>query len=359
MFKEKLIKLTCLLAAALMLSGCGLTVSTNGNNGAGSGSGTDGGVFKSTNKGINWSQKTSIKSVDRAKTFSGVDIGALALDPQDSQAIYAGSIANGLFFSYDGAEGWQLSSGLGSATINDLAIDPKDKCTIYAASGNKVFKSIDCSRTWSGVYFDNDLAVKIISLAIDPSNSKNVFIGTSRGEVIKSSDAGSSWQTVGRFESQVEKIAVNPSDAKIMYAGTASKGVFRSLDGGANWASLDDKLKTFNDAKRFRDLALVKGEKNSVFLATSYGILKSTDDGNTWLKIELITPEKDAKINSLAINPSNTDEIYYATDTTFYRSLDGGKNWTSRKLPTNRAGAKLLIDPKNPSNIYLAAKKVK
>lgn len=358
MFKNFNAKLVILLIlAAVALSGCGLTVSTGSAPAAGTGSATDGGVFKTLNKGLNWQQLASIQTVGQAQNFASMDIKALAMDPSDNQAIYAGSAANGMFYSYNGAASWQITQILGSIAVNDIAVDPKNKCVVYVASENKVYKSSDCSRTWLGMYFDNDPTVKINSLAIDYNNSNNVFIGTTRGEIIKSADAGASWRTLNRFNSAVNKIAINPANFRIMYVGTADKGVFRTIDAGASWASLANQLKAFDDISRFRDLAMAKEAKMDVFLATTYGLLKSTDDGNSWTKIELITPEKDATINAVAVNPANVNEIYYVTNTTFYRSLDGGKTWSSRKLPTNRTGAKLLIDPVNPSVLYLAAKK--
>jgi len=359
MSKNKFLKAGLLLSLlALALSGCSLNFnlgpSTTSNAGA-----TDGGVFKSVNKGDNWQQKTLIMGVGRLKSFAADDIVSLAMDPSDNRALYAGGLATGLYYTYDSADGWQAAAGLAGATVANVAVDPANKCLIYLAVANKVFKSGDCSRSWSGIYFDNELNVRITALAIDSFNSNNVFIGTSRGEIIASSDRGATWRTLFRFDSQVDKIVISPASSKVMFVGANSKGLFRSLDGGVNWASLSDKLKAFDDYERFRDLAMIPAEKSAVFLATDYGLLKSSDDGANWSKIELITPESQAKINSLAVNPQNGKEIYYVTNTTFYRSLDGGKNWTSRKLPTNRAGVKLLIDQKNPAVIYLAAKKVK
>lgn len=358
MLKNKFLRIVLLLPLiALALSGCSLSFNTG--TGSDSSGASDGGVYKSLNQGANWAQKALIQSVNcQKRSIAGIDIISLAIDPGDNKAIYAGSLENGLFYSYDGAESWQVATGLGQVSLTNLAIDPANKCVIYATVANKVFKSGDCNRSWASVYFDNDLAVKITSLAIDYYNSNNVFIGTSRGDIIKSSDRGASWRALDRFDSQVDKIVISPVDSKIMFVGTLIKGIFRSTDGGSKWESLDDKLKAFDDSKRFRDLAMVKANKPTVLLATNYGLLKSTDGGDTWSKIELLTPEKEVKINAIAVNPDNTSEIYYTTDTTFYRSLDGGKNWTSKKLPTNRAGVKLLIDPENPTVIYLAAKKV-
>ena len=342
---------------ALTLSGCTLSFGTDSS--TGSGNTTDGGVFKSLNKGGNWAQQASILGINAKRSFIGIDILSLSLDPSDNKAIYAGSIENGLFYSYDGAEGWQVASGLGKASITNIAVDPADKCVIYATAVNKVFKSEDCSRTWNSVYFDNDLKAIVSSLVIDHSSSNNIFIGTSNGDVIKSSDFGASWRALDRLDSQVDKIVISPVSSKIMFAGTTAKGIFRSLSGGDKWEKLAEKLAAFDSSNRFRDLVIVKAEKAEVFLATNYGLLKSTDDGNTWSKIELLTAEEEAKIYSIAVNPGDVNEIYYTTATTFYHSSDGGKNWVSKKLPTSRAGAKLLLDPKNSAIIYLAVRKVK
>jgi len=353
--KFKIILLIIMLA--LITSGCTLSFGT-GSNTSSSGV-TDGGIYKSLNKGANWAQETSILGINSRRSFASVDIISLILDPGDSKAIYVGSIANGLFYSYDGADSWQVASSLGKVSVNSVAVDPADKCLIYVASGNKVLKSDDCSRTWSQVYFDNDLNANITSVIIDYASSNNIFIGTSNGDIIKSSDRGTSWRVLTRLDSSIEKIVISPASSKIMFAGTTARGISRSVNGGDAWEKLASKLEAFDGSNRFRDLVMVKGEKTTIFLATNYGLLKSTDNGNVWSKIDLLTAEDEAKIYSIAVNPGDAKEIYYATGTTFYHSLDGGKNWISKKLPTGRAGFKLLIDPKNSAIVYLAARKVK
>ena len=354
--KFKILFLTALLA--IILSGCSINFNPGaGIGGTGTGTTADGGVYKSLDKGATWGQKASILTTGARRNIAMVDIISLALDPGDNRAVYAGSRENGLYYSYDGGEGWQLAPYSNSVTVANVAVDPADKCSIYATTANKVLKSIDCSRTWSTIYFDNDLKVSITSLVIEYSNSNNIFIGTSRGEIIKSSDQGFSWKTLNRFGGQVDKIVINPANSKNMLVGAANE-IFRSLDSGANWTSLRENLKNFNGGSGFRDLVIVRADKPTVFLAVNYGLLSSTDGGDTWSKIELITPETAAKINAVTVNPFEAKEIYYVTNTTFYRSLDGGKSWNTRQLPTSRAGWRLLIDPKNPSIIYMAVRQV-
>lgn len=345
-------------ASVLILSGCSISLNTGGS--TTTSSKDDGGIYKSENKGNTWKQSSLIAVTSgRPKSFAGIDMTAMVLDPSDSKAIYAGSTGNGLLYSYDSANNWQIAKNLGQVTVNSIAVDTGSKCIIYASSGNKLYKSSDCSRTWEQTYFDNDPKIMVTAVAVDPANGAVIYIGTTRGEIIRSLDRGISWKTLNRFENTVRKIIISPSNQKVIFVGTDSKGIFRSLDGGENWADLSDNMKDFNDDSRFRDMVISDADPDIIFLATQYGLIKSTDNGNTWHKIELITPEEKATINAVAINPKNNKEIYYVTNTTFYRSLDGGSNWTSKKLPTNRAGWKLAIDPDNPSVIYLAARKTK
>lgn len=350
----KKIKLVALVVVLFLVSGCTI----NFNTGSGTNSANNGGVFKSTNKGDSWQQKVLIPSTSsRPSSIGSIDVNVLVLDPSDSQAIYLGSAGNGLFYSYDDVASWQIAKSLGKVSVQAVAIDHKDKCTIYAAVGNKLYQSDDCNRTWSQIYYDNDTGVAITSIAIDHFNTSALYIGTTRGEIIKSYDKGGSWQTVYRIDDEVREIAINPIDSRVVIVGSEDKGVFRSLDSGKNWQDLENILEDYKEIKKFRDLD-ISADNGMIYMATYYGLLKSNDNGTTWDTIELITPEKKASINAVAVNPNNYHEIYYVTNTTFYRSLDGGQSWTTKELPSNRAGWSLLVNSENPSEIYLGFKEL-
>lgn len=351
MFK-KISLLIVITIIAVATSGCSISLKSS-DSGA-----IDGGLYVSVNKGDQWKQKTAIPTISGSpKTMASLNVNFLIMDPGDRKAIYFGSVENGLFYTYDEANTWQIAKGLEQATINSIAVDPDSRCAIYVAINNKVYKSNDCNRSWSQIYYDNDVTVKISDIVIDHYDTANVFIGTSRGEIIKSIDYGISWQTVQRFDSSIKKIIINPYDSRIMFVATDNKEIYRSMDRGARWININEQLgKAISD---FKNLIFVKPNPNLMFLATHYSLLKSTDNGDTWLKISLIPTEENAIINALAVNPQNSEEIYYVTNTTFYRSFDGGQSWNVKKLPTTRAGWKLLIDPENPNIIYMGVRALK
>lgn len=349
-------KIIIILSCLLLSAGCSIKFNTGGTE-IGS---NDAGVYKSTNQGDSWQQKTLIPSTTgKAKSFAAVDINALVIDPSDEKAIYAGSEDNGLFYSYDSASDWWQASSLDKIAINAIAVDPKEKCTIYIATANKVMKTEDCSRSWTPTYFDNDLEEVVTNIAIDHYDNRNIYVGISRGEIIKSADRGLSWRSLNGFGDKIKEIAITPSDSRVVFVATEKKGIFRTNDGGNHWTDISDSLKGFTDSLNFRDLAMTKARTGLVLLATKYGMLKSVDNGGSWLDIKLLTTEKNPNINSMAIDPDDENKIYYTTNTTFYKSSDGGETWTTKKLPTTRAGWKLLIDQRNSDTLYLAAKEVK
>ncbi len=352
--KNKIVLLFLIIGSAIFISGCSISFKSNDSGG------NDGGVYLSSDKGKRWQPAALVPTTSgRPGSIGNLNTSALNMDPSDSQAIYFGSVDNGLFYSYNYAKEWQKAEELGNATINDIAVDPSSKCIIYVAIGNKVYKSTDCNRSWSQVYYDTDVNLNINSIAIDHYNSIGVYIGTSRGEVIKSLDRGVSWKTVGRFDDKVKKVSISPHDSRLIFAATAQKGIFRSSDSGATWVNLRDNLKDIKGALNFRSLILSAADSGLVILASNYGLLKSLDNGDSWESIELITPEDNAIINSVVVSPKNSKEIYYVTNTTFYSSSDGGENWTTQKLPTTRAGWELLINFDDTNVIYLGAKSIK
>ncbi len=350
----KKILLVSLLFITLVVSGCTINIGSDKTTKQ-----IDGGIFKSLTKGVTWQQKSLIPtSSGKPGSIANNASLTMVIDPSDQNALYFSAAEGGMYYSYDAAENWNEVKTLRGNFINNIAIDPANKCVIYVTTTNKLLKSIDCARTWQQVYFDNDLTVTVTALVIDQYDSKIIYIGTSRGEIIQSTDSGKTWRVLNRFENPLVKVVLSPSDSRLLFVATASKGLYRSTDQGSTWLSIQDKLKDFKNNLAFRDLFLLASQPGFMLLATNYGLLKSTNNGDEWVALELITPESQAIINSVITNPTNSQEMYYVTNTTFYGSVDGGVKWATKKLPTTRPGNLLLSDPKDPNILYLTTKPI-
>lgn len=336
---------------------------------------TDSSVFLSINQGDNWRPMTAIPATSGAPgSIASLDVNLITMDPQDSLALYLASFEKGLYYTYNISKGWNQVAGLPTATINDVKVDPKNKCLIYAATGNRLYRSKDCSRTWEQVYFDNNPGVSVNTVAVDHYNPKNLYIGTSRGEIIKSIDSGDSWRTIQRLQEGVSRLIISPLDSRLLFVATAKNNIYTFTsntntnavnveDIDANfvvndWTDLNDVLKEYNLGTSFKDV-VVCTKDGTMFLATEKFFLRSKDNGLSWESIKLIQPENAAVINAIAVDPQNSNNLYYVTNTTFFRSSDAGVTWTTKKLPTARAGRELLIDFSNPNVIYLGTMKIK
>ena len=365
----KKFKLLALLFGILLLSACSITTKSSG------GTGADSSVFLSIDSGKTWRSVVNVPSVNgQPGSIADLDVNVLRMDPQDNLAVYLASVDAGLYYTYKVTEGWNKVAGLPTATIRDVKIDPKNKCIIYAALANRLYRSADCARTWTQVYFDNNAGVSVNTIAIDHYNTRNLYIGTSRGEIIKTIDSGESWRTIKRLNEGWARLIVSPKDSRLIFAASVTNNIYsfisntntnpaNSEDLDQNflvdsWTDLNDVLKDFKLGNKFKDL-IITSQDGIIYLATDRLILRSPDNGITWENIKLIQPEKDLVINAVAVNPKDPKDLYYVTNTTLFRSTDSGTTWTTNKLPTARAGRSLLVDFKSPNNIYLGTIKIK
>lgn len=354
-FFRKNLKFAPVLFLLLVGQGC-IKIQTGG-------SGSDGGIFKSVDQGMNWLQKAIVLSVPtRPLNIAGLNVNKLAVDPADHNALYLATAGAGVFYSLDGGEGWLPSNGLKSGDVYDIAVDPRNKCTVYAATGNKLLKSTDCARTWGTVFFDSRPEVLVTRVLIDPTNSDVLYLAASNslnGDIAKSIDAGATWKPTGHWSSPIQKMTFDAVNTQLIYVATRGRGLVRTQNAGATWTDLAPKLDTFPGTRDFSDLAVDPSVSGTVYYVSMYGILKSVNNGDSFEKIDLLTPPGSTRIYSLAVNPSNSNEIFYGTGTTFYKSQNGGRQWQTKKLPTSRVAKQIVIDTTNSNVMYLVTYKLK
>ena len=354
MFK-RLIVFAPFLFVLLLGQGC-IKIQTGG-------SGSDGGVFKSVDKGINWAQKAIVLSTPaRPQNIAGLNVNKLVIDPSDKDALYLATAGAGVFYSLDGGEGWLQSRSLKSGDIYDVAVDPRNKCVIYAATANKLLKSTDCARTWGTVFVDSRSEVLVTRVVIDKTNASIVYLAASNslnGDIAKSTDGGATWKPTGHWPGPIMKMVIDAVDPNKIYVATQLHGLQRTTNAGATWTDLSPKLDTFPGTRDFSDLVVDPSVGGTVYYVSIYGILKSTNSGESFEKLDLLTPPGSTRIYSFAVNPSNSAEIFYGTATTFYKSKNDGRQWETKKLPTSRVAKAIVIDTTNPNVMYLVTYKVK
>lgn len=309
--------------------------------------------MRSVDASATWQKNNNVPIINKEElsNIEMFNILDIVMDPQDSNALYLISTQGDLWYTYSQANRWDKVPAFPNTLVTTLAVDPTSKCTLYASSGSKIFKSIDCSRSWTRVYTDSRPVVKINVLAIDPLNPTLIYAGLSSGDLLISTDAGATWNARFRFNGALKQLLIDSRNSEVMYA-IAKDLLFKTIDNGKIWTQIEEPLEKFDGTKGIRRIYFDFGESDTVYIITSYGILRSRDGGAKWGRLKLLTPPKSVTIRDFAINPLNNKEMYYVVDNKVHKSVDGGVNWETSEIKTTSVITRLLIHPENPSILY-------
>lgn len=314
----------------------------------------DGGVYKTTDRTVIWTQKRVLLKGAKAVTLGNDPISTIAIDPQDPKALYAGTLERGIVESLNGGDTWEeVTSGPKGSKIQAISVDPKDKCVVYAAMKNKIYKTENCHRDWKEIFFDPKVDKVFTAVTVDWYNPTIVYAGTSEGDVFKSTDAGLSWMVVKRADAPISTMIFDRRDSRILYVGTLGEGIWKTMDAGATWLPIRDQLKAFTNARRVNALELDASDPSKLYLASKYGLLMSENGGEEWKAMQLTSEAGSVEVIDVAVNPREAKEIIYVTKNTLFLTTDGGTTWSSKKVPSVRPATVLVQDQQDGKTLYL------
>ena len=185
-----------------------------------------------------------------------VHVSKLVIDPNNNNIFYATTQGEteytdkvgdgaGVFKSTDRGNNWtQINNGLNSLETNVLAVDPNDSDVLYLGTDDDgIYKSINGGENWKKLIPTASFGVG--DIIVDPQNSNNVYMGTvdyfrlseSRGVlgdfgVYKSTDGGTTWEEFNSGLNHLGVFSLELSEEnRILYAGTRAGGVY--------WINLD------------------------------------------------------------------------------------------------------------------------
>jgi len=280
--------------------------------------------------------------VPRGSGLSANDVRALAVRADEQNAIYAATLNNGVYRSADGGASWRAVNGavnqsepeknalLGSNEVRTLAVAGT---VLLAGTSRGIFRTSDGGATWLKPVFEIaqdpagqeriTAAEDVLSLAVDPDNPLNVFIGTSRG-VFRSVDGGASSSPAGAglpnldpgtglSSTVVRSVTILPAGGKQVVAGT-SDGIFISDKTTPGWTAKNSGL-TDTDVR-----SVIAASSGTLIAATAGGIFRSEDTGATWAKVA------DGDFRSLT---ADSGAIYAASAGSVIGSDDDGRTWAA------------------------------
>ncbi len=315
------------------------------------------GVFRSEDNGESF---RAANLIGKKGNINNLSVTSVALSSSNPDTIYLGS-NDGLYKSEDGAKSWVYI--LAGIAVADVVVDPVEANIVYAAGiagGNgKVIKSSDSGSSWIDVYTEPSKNNAVLSLAVSKFNTSIVLAGLNGGEIIRSTDAGHTWQGVKDLADKVMRLRFGPSGTA--YVLTAKVGLAKSSDLGANWIQLTNNLTntSFNTSSRaistvsgFYDLGLDRKQPGVLYLGTEQGLYRSINDGVNWSFMELPVKNNALRVSSIAINPDNSNSIFAGIGAAVFKSTNGGVTWQTKVLPTNSEIRNLVINPTSNNIIY-------
>lgn len=314
-------------------------------------------------------------------------VSAFAFDPRAPDTVYVATSGDGLdhggrvYKSTDAGRHWQ-STTPDWTRVDALAADPQHPDTLYAATGTAVFKTVNGGQSWQGANrglfrgppqigpapADRRRSGWVTALAVDPTNSDNVYAGTPTG-IRKSSDGGKTWRTVLRPGAYTvgSALAITPTRPRVVYVaasivGPAGCGVnaptpcrgsnwlYGSGNGGATWRRTRLPLTVAGGSII---LAADPLRPAILYLAATQHLLTSTDAGASWRSIVAGTLKRD--VSSLVVEPRRSGAAYLVEGLhgDVLKTTDGGHAWTH----LSRLGFPVLafaVDPARPKTIYAA-----
>ena len=322
---------------------------------------------------------------------------------------------NKILISQDGGSSWRSSELPGKdAPLSAIAVSPTDPQTAYvaysgskggwfssASTGTGIARTNDAGKTWQlsgkscevvrdgwiSQIFGCGYAGPALGLAVAPSNP-NVVYATDEGRVLRSDDAGQSWNSVYSTEHEGQAFSgrglenttaygvhFDPYDPHRIFISYTDIGLFRSENGGSTWISSSDGMPAawrnnaywmiFDPEVRNRVWAVVSKThdlpRSKMWRRKSPsdydgGVVFSEDGGRSWRKSSEGMPPTAPTHILLDPHSSPDARVLYvaAFGRGVYKSVDGGKTWRLKNngISGNQPFAWRLVSGLN-GDIYL------
>lgn len=349
-----------------------------------------GGVFKSTNGGLNYFPVFDEQSV--------LPIGDIAVDPVNSNIIYVGTgeangghnnfAGGGVYKSTNGGANWQMIGLQMTVSVGRILVDPANPLRVYVAAVGSyfgpnpdrgVYKSENGGVNWSKILFLND-STGAIDIALDPANTNNIYAamwqrtrypnsGALYGMwsgIYKSVNAGANWTALGASNglpnsssTNVGRIglSISKSNPNILYAlftnGTTYSGFFKTTNAGLNWTNANpgNQLQTgFSTFSWYFGQVRVHPENPNIVYVLDFSVMKTTNSGTNWSDILPFSVHVDN--HALAFKPGNPETFILGNDGGIYNTSNGGTSFTFvEELPVTQF-YEIGIDKTNPQRLY-------
>jgi hypothetical protein len=278
-----------------------------------------------------------------------------------------------------------MNKGYVAGRVSAIATDLINcEPVIYVGGANGGIWTLDLSEQhpkWKPLT-DDQPSLAIGSIAVDPV-SHDIYVGTGEPNQTPDSYGGAGilkytykdkkWSPIqiaklDNYTYTIGKVVIDPKSQNVVYAAT-SKGLYRSSDAGQTWGlwsgtgnNVLPSSKGTHIPDPVFDIAINPQDPTQLFAATDLGTYSSSDGGVNWFIIKDLPDYSHRAV--LAIAPSQPKTIYtidVGVDNQIsggYFSTTGGTMWHKFNNLPNFVGTQgdydlvLAVDPLNPNNVY-------
>jgi photosystem II stability/assembly factor-like uncharacterized protein len=264
----------------------------------------------------------------------------LVLSPYFStdSTLFAGTNGS-VYKSTDRGTTWfRSNSGIRENNYRRLAVTKKAGAFVLFCStwGGNLYRSDNRGQTWypcSSSLPDNNIAA--IAPSPDFAQDSILFIGTGGwaypGSVYRSTDGGRSWVDIGpplhgKYVTEV-RLSPNFIQDSVIFVGTEDAGVYGSFNAGRTWAQLNNGLTqiTINHIA----ISPAFSTDSTAFLTecdNDQAVYRTLNGGRSWQRM------LNAFSSEVVLSPNfrNDGEAFVGTyDVGLYKSADHGTTWMS------------------------------
>lgn len=304
-----------------------------------------GGIWKTDN--FNDAVPTWVCLTDKHESIA---YGAIVADPRNGDVVYAGTgeaegdnfkepPGAGLFKTTDGGLNWRKILGtdtLGS-WCSEIVLNPKNPDIIYVATGTTksgveggVLKSTDAGETWQ---VSTLTGFRPLDIDIDPEDTARIYVSGS-AKIYRSTNSGASWQqlTTGLPTSSVGRIelAIAPSAPNLVYASIgkttdrSTLGLWHSTDRGDTWRNITTTAANWHGQQQEYATGIVVHPTipRQVFLG-GLDMYRTNDSGKTFSQLS----QWQIDVNQSKYSHADVHHMYYLNGT-LYVNNDGGISYS-------------------------------
>jgi photosystem II stability/assembly factor-like uncharacterized protein len=278
-------------------------------------SGNDGGIYKTYDKGESWT--------DLSNGLGILQIYRMAQTELDPDMLIAGNQDNGTVMLRSG-EWYEIMGGDGM----ECFIDYDDINTIYGTLyRGDIRKSVNGGLSFDTIMPDNSLVgAWITPVVMHPRYPNILYAGYDR--VYKTINGGKSWKALSDFQDEKNTLlamAIAPSNDKVLYISTRSD-VYRTSDDGSSWTKITSGLPSLYKVA----ITVSETSPDKVWIALSgYEALKkvyhSDNGGQTWENYSTGLPN--LPVNNIVYQKSSNSGLYIATDFGVYYRDGSMESW--------------------------------